>query len=52
MSTSRAAEGTQDEVAYVGLNDKDMDFDLEMMKNSLEYDAYGEMAESDRERSK
>ncbi len=52
MSASRGAEGTRDEVAYVGLNDKDTDFDLEMMKSALEYDAYGEMADSDRENNK
>lgn len=52
MSMSRGAEGTMDEVAYAGLNDADGDFDLRMMEDSLNYEAFKNMEESDRERNR
>ena len=46
-SMSRGATGT-DEVTYVGLNDKDSDFDIQSLQDSLEYEAYKDMGDSDR----
>lgn len=47
-SMSRGAEGA-DEVSYSVLNDKDSDFDIQMMQDSLDYEAFKTMEESDRE---
>lgn len=44
---ARGADSS-DEVAYVGLNDKDSDFDIQMMQDSLEYEAFKDMGDSDR----
>ncbi len=51
-TTMARGADSSDEVAYVGLNDKDSDFDIQMMQDSLEYEAYKDMGDSDRERNK
>ncbi len=48
ISASRGSGGDMDEVSYAGLNDKDAGYDLQMMQDSLDYEAYSLMAESDR----
>ena len=50
-TASRGAEAN-DDVAYVGLNDSDSDVDIQMLQYSLEYEAYKDMGDSDRERNK
>lgn len=50
-TASRGVE-TNDEVTYVGLNNSDSDFDIQMLQDSLEYEAYKDMGDSDRERNK
>ncbi len=50
-TASRGVE-SDDEVAYVGLNDSDSDFDIQMLQDSLEYEAYKDISDSDRERNK
>ena len=50
-TASRGVE-TNDEVAYVGLNNSDSDFDIQMLQDSLEYEAYKDISDSDRERNK
>ena len=50
-TASRGVE-SGDEVAYVGLNDSDSDFDIQMLQDSLEYEAYKDISDSDRERNK
>lgn len=39
---------SSDEVSYAGFNDKDSDFDIQMLQDSLEYEAYKDMSDSDR----
>lgn len=50
-TASRGVE-SGDEVAYVGLSDSDSDFDIQMLQDSLEYEAYKDISDSDRERNK
>lgn len=52
MSMSRGAEGSNDEVFYAGLNGSDRDFDLRMIQDSLNYEAFKNMDESDRENNR
>ena len=47
MSMSRGAGGDVDEVSYAALNDSDTNFDISMMEDSLNYEAYKAMEESD-----
>ena len=49
MSMSRGADGSTDEVFYAGLNDADANFDLQMIQDSLYYEAFKDMDEQDRE---
>lgn len=50
-TASRGVE-SGDEVAYVGLSDSDSDFDIQMLQDSLEYEAYKDISDSDKERNK
>lgn len=50
MSMSRGAEGTMDEVYYAGLNGADADYDIQMLQDELNYEAFKNMDESNREK--
>ena len=51
MSMSRGAEG-MDEVYYAGLNDADMDYDIRMLQDELNYEAFKNMDESNRKQNR
>ena len=48
VSASRGAGGDVDEVSYMGRNDKDAGYDLQMMQDSLDYEAFKDMDEAAR----
>lgn len=52
MSMSRGAEGTMDEVYYAGLNGADADYDIQMLQDELNYEAFKNMDESNREQNR
>ena len=50
MSMSRGAEGTRDEVYYAGL--ADTNYDIRMLQDELNYKAFKNMDESNREQNR
>lgn len=50
-SLTRGGEGS-DEVTYAALNDTDSNFDISMLEDSLNYEAYKDMEDSDRENNR
>lgn len=51
-SMSRPSDGGMDEVSYSALNDADASYDVSMLEDSLNYEAFKNMEESDREMNK
>ena len=49
---ARPSDGGMDEVSYSMLNDADANFDVSMLEDSLTYEAFKNMEESDREMNK
>lgn len=45
-SATRGATGGRDEVSYASLGEKDKGMSLDMMKDSLDYEAYKDEADS------